>query len=122
MTGEGHAVEQSPFGRDSRLRTHAQFALVRENGVSFVGRHCIVNLLTPSPDGGSRAGFSISKRYSKLAVDRNRARRLFREAYRREFASFLGSWVIFVPRRAMMNAGLRDILPEVERAARGQKA
>jgi len=106
----------SAFGRESRLRNHAQFSQVREGGNTHAGRFCIVNVLTPSPDGENRAGFSISKRYSKLAVERNRARRLFREAYRCVYEKCSRCWVVFVPRRAMLKARLQDILPEVEAA------
>ena len=106
----------SAFGRESRLRNHAQFSQVREGGNSHAGRFCIVNVLTPSPDGENRAGFSISKRYSKLAVERNRARRLFREAFRLVFGKCSRCWIVFVPRRAMLSARLQDILPEVEDA------
>ena len=114
MQDSGSVQEGSAFGRESRLRNRSQFGSVRENGFSRAGRYCIINVLKPSPDGGSRAGFSISRRYSKLAVERNRARRLFREAFRCVHEKCLGCWVVFVPRRAMLTARLQDVLPEVE--------
>ena len=108
--------EGCAFGRESRLHNRSQFSFVRENGVSKAGRLCIVNVLKPSLDGGSRAGFSISKRYSKLAVERNRARRIFREVYRCVYGRCKGCWVIFVPRHSMLNAKMQDVLAEVETA------
>ena len=70
------------------------------------------------PDGMRRAAFSISRRYSKLAVERNRARRLFREVYHRLYGSLPVAWVVFIPRHKMLSAKLDDVLEDVCRAAR----
>ena len=101
------------FRRDARLRCKAQFDLVRGEGQSYAARTCVVNMLKAPPDEQKRAAFSISKRYSPLAVMRNRARRLFREVYRRISGELPVSWVIFVPRRKMQGAKMQEVLKDV---------
>ena len=70
------------------------------------------------PDGMGRAAFSISRRYSKLAVERNRARRLFREVYRRLREHLPIAWVVFIPRHKMLSAKLDDVLEDASRLTR----
>lgn len=115
MTVEVENIDQKDsirHGRDERLTRQDQFTAVRVNGRSFAGRYCVINILKTSPDGFCRAAFSISRRYSKLAVDRNRARRLFREVFRRVKGGLDGCWIIFVPRQKMKKAGMQDVLDD----------
>ncbi len=95
-----------------RLHNGSEIAAVREGGRSCAGRYCVVNILQTPPDNSRRAAFSISRRYSKLAVERNRARRLFREVYSRLCGELPESWVIFVPRQRMKEAGMWDVLAD----------
>ena len=76
-----------------------------------------MNILEMPPDGMGRAAFSISRRYSKLAVERNRARRLFREVYRRLYPQLPAAWVVFIPRHKMLSAKLDEVLEDAARAA-----
>ena len=105
-------------GWKARLTCQDQFALVRSKGHSCAGRYCVVNILEMPPDGMGRAAFSISRRYSKLAVERNRARRLFREVYRRLREHLPIAWVVFIPRHKMLSAKLDDVLEDASRLAR----
>lgn len=108
---------ESAFGREARLRNRWQLDLMRERGVKSAGRHCVLIVLQAPPDGMRRAAFLISRKYSLLAVDRNRARRLFREVYRRLFAVLPPVWLLFIPRQRMKNARMDDILGEVRELA-----
>ncbi len=101
-------------GRADRLVRKNQFDHVRSNGTTVAGHYCVVNVLKTPPDGSSRAAFSISRRYSKLAVDRNRARRLFREVYRQMTDELAGCWVIFIPRHRMKSAKMNDVLSDAK--------
>jgi len=105
---------QNGFGRDARLNRQSEFQLVRTTGHSIAGRYCVINLLESPPDGQRRAAFSISRRYSKLAVVRNRARRLFREVYRELYTALPPSWLIFVPRHRMDDAKMAEVLADVQ--------
>ena len=112
--GEQAATDDvSVFGRDSRLRNRRQLDVMRENGRKNAGRHCVLVVLQSPPDGMRRAAFLISRKYSLLAVERNRARRLFREAYRLIFPKLPMSWLLFIPRQRMKGVMLQDILPEI---------
>jgi len=97
-------------GWKARLTRRDQFCLVRSKGHSSAGKYCVVNMMMMPPDGMRRAAFSISRRYSKLAVERNRARRLFREVYRRLYDRLPTAWVVFIPRHKMLTAKMDDLL------------
>ena len=60
-----------------------------------------------------RAAFLISRRYSLKAVERNRARRLFREAFRQIYDRLPPVWMILVPRQRMKNAKLDDVMEDI---------
>ena len=70
-------------------------------------------IAAPTQDGNRRVVFIISRRYSRKAVVRNRARRLFREAYRRLLPGLRDGWLIFLPRKHMQEAKMQDVLAEL---------
>jgi ribonuclease P protein component len=77
---------RSPYrlGRAERLKHRTQIDLLFSEGRSVtVGALRLVYRLDPSSsDSALKAGFSVSKRHFKRSVDRNRIKRLLREAYR----------------------------------------
>ena len=116
---DGHEqTEKEPKVWKARLNRQEQFLLMRAKGHSYAGRYCVVNMLEMPPDGKGRAAFSISRRYSKLAVERNRARRLFREVYRRLCGRLPEAWVLFIPRHRMRLAKLDEVLEDASRCMR----
>lgn len=65
-----------------RMRAKRDFDRVYQAGVRARGDLILV-AAAPSPDPvGARYGLSVSRRFSKSAVVRNRARRVLREAFR----------------------------------------
>jgi len=112
VNAAGKKASHSSFGKDARLHFQSQFTEVRSKGCSQAGQYCVVNILMPPPDAKPRAAFSISKRYSKLAVVRNRARRLFREVYMRVHGDFPAFWIIFVPRKRIQCATMDDVMQD----------
>lgn len=109
---------EKPFGVPSRLRTRAELGYVREQGVRRAGRLCVV-CRAESRDGRRRCTMVISRRYSKRAVDRNRARRLLREAYRTLFPRLQPAWMVLIPRHGMRQVKLSPVLAEIERLLDG---
>ena len=85
------------FGRDARLRAKWQFDAMRASTDKQVGKFCVLIAVKTPPDNQRRAAFSISRRYSPLAVKRNRARRLFRETYRQLYPALPPVWLLFFP-------------------------
>jgi len=73
------------LSKNERLKSKKAIDLLFENG-QFINRHPIklVYQKDPLPEGRSSLLFSVSvsKRNFKSAVDRNRIKRLVREAYR----------------------------------------
>ena len=105
---------QRPLSKDHRLRTRRQLAYVRKRGASRAGKRCVAYAAEPQ-DGQARVVIVISRRYSRKAVTRNRARRLLREAYRRLFPELAPAWIMLIPRRRMEGARLQDVLAELKR-------
>ncbi len=68
------------IARELRLRHHYDFDRVRSQGRSW-SPHAIVLIVLPNDRGHNRYGFAVGKRIGK-AVERNRAKRLLREAIR----------------------------------------
>ncbi|MDT8389506.1 MAG: ribonuclease P protein component [Lentisphaeria bacterium] len=107
------------FSSKTRLRRHADFQYIRRHGRSAVGRFCVIRVVNPAPDGCRRVAFVISRHYSKRAVDRNRARRLFRERFRLLAPRLNDCWIEFRPRAFMLrDVKLQDVAPEIDRLLR----
>lgn len=107
---ERHRLKRSDFQRvykrGRRARGPSFAVVVLENGLAH-----------------ARLGLSVSKRQAKLAVDRNRVRRLFREAFRLERGALpAGLDVVMiatvpglVPRLADLRAELVDQVTRAQR-------
>jgi ribonuclease P protein component len=104
--------------KDARLRKSAEFRAVYEGGRRFDGRLVTAFVLT-NPLEQHRMGITASRKMSRLAVKRNRTKRLLREAFRLT-SSDLGSlknrydWV-FNPRRMMIEAKAEAVAAELRR-------
>jgi ribonuclease P protein component len=72
---------RSRYGRRRRLRTAAEFDAVFKRGVRHGGRLFLL-VVAPNPVRFDRLGLAVSRRVGD-AVERNRARRLLRESFRR---------------------------------------
>ncbi|HUA80800.1 MAG TPA: ribonuclease P protein component [Dyella sp.] len=68
--------------REARIRRAGDFAVLRQDSGRLGGR-CFSVRYRQNDVGQARLGLAISKRVSKLAVDRNRLKRLVRESFRR---------------------------------------
>ena len=78
---DGQTLLNFRLPKDERLRKPGEFRSVYEDGKRFEGRYITV-FISPSETDFQRLGITASKKISNKAHDRNRAKRLLREAFR----------------------------------------
>ena len=113
---DGQTLLNCRLPKDERLRKPAEFRVVYAEGKRFDGRLVTVFIL-PSETPHQRAGFTASKKISNKAHDRNRAKRLLREAFRLSKAEIAGletkfDWVLNA-RRGLLKVKLEKPLEEL---------
>src|SRR6266850_1807233 len=107
------------FRPAERIRRRAEFQQVYERGTRIHSRFCTVFIL-PNERPVGRLGIAATKKLGG-AVQRNRAKRLIREVFRRnKIAS--GFDIVVVPKRELLDASLTvleaDYRTTLERASR----
>jgi ribonuclease P protein component len=91
---------------NERIRRRPEFKQVYDKGARVHGRYSTIFIL-PNNQGIGRLGIAATKKLGG-AVQRNRAKRLIREVFRRnKIAS--GFDVVVVPRRELLEASLSAI-------------
>ena len=104
-----------PRGRRSRLSHSADFDRVLRNGRSHGGRELVLHVFPRGDEGAPRLGLSVSRKVGG-AVDRNRVKRLLREAFMREGSRLpAGADVVVVARRDIREVAEREGLDGVQR-------
>ncbi len=74
-------VKEAGFPRDSRLLQPAEYRSVFQRPIKTTD-DCFTVLCRPSGRAAPRLGLAVSKKYTRLAVDRNRIKRVIRESFR----------------------------------------
>lgn len=98
----------------------ADYRRVFDEGKSFPSRYFVLWVLR-LPSGNGSVGTVVSKKTFPLAVQRNRARRLMREAYRHMKGNVApGCMLLMLGRRRIVDAGTSsgDVLKDFSIACR----
>lgn len=101
------------FARRQRLLNAAAFDRVFKDSRRSADRYFTV-LFSPNECGEARLGFAISRQKVRLAVGRNRLRRLVRESFRRH-NDLPAVDIVVLARDAAKSGPNRDILLSLER-------
>lgn len=97
------------FRRDEHIRRRAEFQKVYEEGARLRGRFSTMFLL-PNTRSVGRLGIAATRKLGS-AVQRNRAKRLIREVFRRNNVA-IGFDIVVVPKREMLDASLTALEAE----------
>jgi ribonuclease P protein component len=105
------------LGRKQRLLRTAQFKETYDQNRRWHGRHMVL-FLRAAPDASLRLGVVASKKVGN-AVERSRAKRRLREAFRRHRAKFTASTddVVLVARRSVLKAPWAEVVAELLKLA-----
>lgn len=107
------ASGRATLGAKQRLRRTGQFQEAYDQNRRVHGRHMVL-FLHAAPDASSRLGVVASRRVGN-AVERARAKRRLREAFRRHRALFTGVTddVVLVARRSILDAPWAAVIADL---------
>jgi len=103
--------------RKARLRKPADFKRVYEAGYRM-GDHCLLIFMAPNGRPRSRVGVTVSRKHGK-ATQRNRLKRLLKEAFRLcQYDIPAGFDYVLIPRPRPQPPQLRELQASLRRLAR----
>ncbi|MBQ9789819.1 MAG: ribonuclease P protein component [Lentisphaeria bacterium] len=86
-----------------KLKLKSDFEYVRNCGVKYVGKGFLTVVAPPNVENRVRCGVICSRKYSTLAVKRNRARRILFESFRLLKENIKPCVIVLIPRHNMMD-------------------
>lgn len=123
---EAETAEARP--RSARLPSHCRMRLKREfdrtyrDGVRARGASILIVAAPSSHPRGPRYGLSVGRKFSRSAVERNRVRRVLREAFRLSRAELPPLDLVLIPqdarRRWRTPEAAEELLALARKAAR----
>jgi len=102
------------FSRYSRLLTAKDYARVFENPARS-SDNCFTVLARKREAGVARLGLAVSKKNAKLAVERNRIKRLTRESFRVHKSELEGLDIVVMNRRQTAQQDNRTLTQSLSR-------
>ena len=99
--------------KSAKLQRKAEFERLKSAPYRRAGRLMAISV-APGEGSFARCGVICSRKYSLLAVERNRARRLLWESFRLLTPRLLPCAMVLIPRRRMKEASLAEVMAELE--------
>lgn len=100
------------FGRDKRLLKSRQFAAVFDSPTGKAPGKCVLLLARDNGLDHPRLGLVIGKKCAKLAVERNRLKRLIRESFRLHQEMLAGLDIVVVARKGLGDLDNPELHPQ----------
>jgi ribonuclease P protein component len=91
------------FRREQRIRRRAEYQQIYDRGTRIRSRYSTV-FIAPNDKGITRLGIAATRKLGG-AVERNRAKRLIREVFRRNTLA-QGFDIVVIPKRELLDASL----------------
>ena len=108
--------------RLNRLTGVKNFKAVEENGEIFQSQNFGIAYIKRGDKNPSRFAFVVSTKLSKEAVERNRVKRIMREAIRQSlFETIKGYDVVFLAKLSIMRTPTDVVAKEVKKSLRDAK-
>ncbi len=108
------------LSKKERLKKKKEFKKVFDNQYVGYGKYMVL-LYAPNDLNYSRVGIIVSKKVSKKAVDRNRAKRLLREVFRLNKNLIKNGDYILIARKNILGIKLKDLQEDFINILKGKK-
>lgn len=95
--------------KNNRLSTTYEFAKTKKFGDKFFSENFYLYIL-PVENSPLRVGVVVSKHFSKIAVERNKAKRLINECFRQNLANLKDNfWIVVYPKKEILGKKYEEI-------------
>ncbi len=98
--------------KSDKMRFKSEFDHVRTSGRKAVGR-ALLAVTAESPDNSLKCGVICGRKFSTLAVTRNRARRLLWESFRLLKPGITPCCMVLIPRRKILEMKRQQVTMEL---------
>ena len=99
--------------KSSKLQRKSEFERLKSAPYRRAGSYMAVSVI-PGEGKFAKCGVICSRKFSLLAVERNRARRMMWESFRLLSRWILPCRMVLIPRRKIKSAGQVDVMKELE--------
>ena len=107
-------MEAQRFPRAARMLVARDFAELRAKGSRRIASRHFSAEYRPTDRATARLGLAVSRRVSKLAVQRNRIKRLVRESFRRRRASLQPVDILVIARSSAVDIDGPALLADLD--------
>ena len=107
------ALQRLHLRKSSKLQRKSEFERLKSAPFRRAGAFMAVSVI-PGEGNFAKCGVICSRKFSLLAVERNRARRMMWESFRLLSRRILPCRMVLIPRRKIKSAGQIAVMQELE--------